>query len=61
MAVYLRRREEEGVVKPKARDGSVEAWQQRAGALGDGGVDRVDTVREARGDLVEPGARCAED
>lgn len=54
MAVYLRGREEEGVVKPKAREGSGEARQERAGALGDGGVDRVDTVTEARDDLVEP-------
>jgi hypothetical protein len=53
MAAQLRGRREEGVVKPKAREAG-EARQERAGALGDGGVDRVDTIREARDDLVEP-------
>jgi hypothetical protein len=52
VAVNLRRRDKEGVMKPMARETGGEAWQERAGTRRDRGVDRVDAVGEARDDLV---------
>ena len=49
----LRRRDEHGVVKPMMQMACGEAREQRAGARGDGGVDWVDAVGEARNDFVE--------
>jgi hypothetical protein len=54
VAVHLRRRDEEGVVKPMARETGGEARQDGASARSDRGVDWVDAVSEARDDLVEP-------
>jgi hypothetical protein len=50
MAVDLGRRDEEGVVKVMDLETSGAARQQRAGARGDLGVDRVDAISEARDD-----------
>jgi hypothetical protein len=55
VAVHLRRRDEEGIVKPMAREtGGGEARQDGASASSDRGVDWLDAVSEARDDLVEP-------
>jgi hypothetical protein len=57
MTVDLGRRDEEGVVKVMDLETSGAARQQRAGARGDLGVDRVDAISEARDDLLEPAAQ----
>ena len=54
MAMDLSRRDEQGVMEAMARVAVCEAWEDPAGADGDCGVDRVDSIGEARAGLVEP-------
>jgi hypothetical protein len=54
MAVELRRRDEQGIMKAMARVTNCEARQDPASANGDRSVDRVDAIGEARSDLVQP-------
>ena len=55
MAVELRRRDEQGIMKAMARKSIGETRQDPASANGDRSVDRVDAIGEAPSDLVE---RC---
>jgi hypothetical protein len=52
MAMDLRRRNEECVVKPMVQMACGEARQEAAGARGDRGVDWVDSVGEAGDDSL---------
>jgi hypothetical protein len=54
VAVELRRRNEQGVMKAMPRLTIREARHDPASANGDRSVDRVDAIGEARDDLVEP-------
>ena len=50
-------RDQQRVVKPMARGTDVAVRQQRAGAKGDFGFDRMNSIAEAGNETVQPGAQ----